>query len=1253
MQQFESFQLNARGSTRGIGAPLLNDYKLEFFWKRFPQTLLGGLKLKLGYEAPFYVYLFQVLVFLVPFVLGGLFTIFVEFHIVTDLYVNSYIYGSLMVLFVLVTQLFSWLIRRGSSNLAKFQKNILAQDDEVDFVSCCGFETVQFLFPKKKFTINVFIHAIISGVLCGVMFLYLLPSTLNGLFGNTGATAVVFVFGWFVVCVGQYSLTSAPGAELALFRALDSFEITPLMRPFYVLIFGIIGILSRNYPEIVVVDKVLHILFPFLPLLWIVGVLPPLDVVFSWLAEQVLVLVLGGSAMATDIRLFVMFVLSSLVVVVVIFITHSTVIVIITAACVGFVLSLDIFGFVLQLRVKLNSLCTKKPMTQWRLKEVIIFIVMFFLTGVIAGVSSHFSSSADTHIFQSFCFVFLVLLVSLKVLGDVQSVSIFFGLFRNPLFPASIESARIFHKRKKNLTYVGILHQALHVYVSPLLQVAFLAMFLIPVQSTTITKFALAVGTVRAFRQAWQNSFNSLLELSVVCLSKIALGSDAAVWWNSAGLGLQLMLVGVCRDRIQQLLDKIVFMVILTVTSWKLPKQRHNATLPILVTSAILLPVVIAVLCTSTLLAAPLLPLFCLPIFLIGFPRPLRSWPSAASTAAVICEDSIYYEQLIPQVTASLSEAIAKGSLGNPLPGDHFLARFQDRLIWAHVLESGYKFVTLVLKGLELQETSCHTVEATSVDDVFQEVFVHEGKWPLVSVNTHATNVLKPRDVLVLNNYSDAKNVLTGIIDQPENLKRNSENFFKTLVWVLVNYCKDHEFNIDESNTKQTSTTGNLKKQETLTPIENLVAFKPNNSVKETVFEDQFTQETFELQPSSKSTQEDQQQQLTSMFSAKRQRSSSLPSLSGSVWSQESLKLDESVTSLGKSKDSKRVSGLPVHDEDIDDLDGSLNLGGFPAVDISQSKAATSQGAHSLINKQVSSVVSTFVNNSTNFGTSSKVWPAAFTSEHAHKLDLPLRWKSFIPVDKNHLESLFSKFPDHWFTHVVGCLHSGPDNKAIAQSILSDTALVSIYKQLICACYALIEVLGLPGSSAAAAGPVHVHKVYSGDLPWSINIDWLNKDVELKALVLKAYRYAFKLTYDEAVLGEVTSDDELMEYMTEYDRDWYLGADTDRDWQLSVQGGKPYLFSLGRDKSKGSYTSRVLTKQEIMAPVGRLNGECVRGQWASLVLELLYFTNDDEERYSIQAHPTLLRNLTIQAADPPLGYPVYSSGTVTAPLDLL
>lgn len=39
-------------------------------------------------------------------------------------------------------------------------------------------------------------------------------------------------------------------------------------------------------------------------------------------------------------------------------------------------------------------------------------------------------------------------------------------------------------------------------------------------------------------------------------------------------------------------------------------------------------------------------------------------------------------------------------------------------------------------------------------------------------------------------------------------------------------------------------------------------------------------------------------------------------------------------------------------------------------------------------------------------------------------------------------------------------------------------------------------------------------------------------------------------------------------------------------------------------------------------------------------------TNDDEERYSIQAHDFILRNLTIQSSDPPLGYAVYNSENI-------
>jgi hypothetical protein len=56
-----------------------------------------------------------------------------------------------------------------------------------------------------------------------------------------------------------------------------------------------------------------------------------------------------------------------------------------------------------------------------------------------------------------------------------------------------------------------------------------------------------------------------------------------------------------------------------------------------------------------------------------------------------------------------------------------------------------------------------------------------------------------------------------------------------------------------------------------------------------------------------------------------------------------------------------------------------------------------------------------------------------------------------------------------------------------------------------------------------------------------------------------------------------------------------------------------------------------------------MNRAVIEAIWSSLSLELLYLTNDDDERYSIQAHPVILRNLTVQAADAPLGYPVFVS----------
>jgi hypothetical protein len=52
----------------------------------------------------------------------------------------------------------------------------------------------------------------------------------------------------------------------------------------------------------------------------------------------------------------------------------------------------------------------------------------------------------------------------------------------------------------------------------------------------------------------------------------------------------------------------------------------------------------------------------------------------------------------------------------------------------------------------------------------------------------------------------------------------------------------------------------------------------------------------------------------------------------------------------------------------------------------------------------------------------------------------------------------------------------------------------------------------------------------------------------------------------------------------------------------------------------------------------------IRGIWGNLNMELLYYTNANDERFSIQAEKDILRNLLVQLAEVPLGYPVYSSG---------
>ena len=278
------------------------------------------------------------------------------------------------------------------------------------------------------------------------------------------------------------------------------------------------------------------------------------------------------------------------------------------------------------------------------------------------------------------------------------------------------------------------------------------------------------------------------------------------------------MLIGIVTDRLRELVTKIKFMLTVYITSWTEPKQRHLATLPTLLTSLVLFPLVLAILSISVALSAPLTPLFCFPVFFVGFPRPKRMWPSLTAQNSTGSEGSVFHQQLVPKICEELERIISNGSLVTK--SDFLLVRYQDRLIVVQILERGYKYCTLIARGLELQETSCHTVEAARVDDIFEDVFTKD-RSSACGINPYPSHTLTPLNCLVVETYSDAHNILTGVIDQPENAEKQSANFMKCLVWLLLNHQKSEK-------TKDGNDKPVLQNPETLETSE-VTEFKDDN----------------------------------------------------------------------------------------------------------------------------------------------------------------------------------------------------------------------------------------------------------------------------------------------------------------------------------------------------------------------------------------------------------------------------------------
>ena len=173
------------------------------------------------------------------------------------------------------------------------------------------------------------------------------------------------------------------------------------------------------------------------------------------------------------------------------------------------------------------------------------------------------------------------------------------------------------------------------------------------------------------------------------------------------------------------------------------------------------------------------------------------------------------------------------------VPGDYYLLRYQDRFVWVQLLERGIDYCRIAFKGpllvlllcfphpcayrcdptsmctspstdvqppsphppptidsysppagLELQATSCHTAEASRVDEAFEAAF-ERASGKRCGGNSHYSLCLTPADSTYIQNYSSARSTLTGIIDSPSTLKSVSAHLLWTLIWVVQQRVAD------------------------------------------------------------------------------------------------------------------------------------------------------------------------------------------------------------------------------------------------------------------------------------------------------------------------------------------------------------------------------------------------------------------------------------------------------------------------------
>lgn len=368
----------------------------------------------------------------------------------------------------------------------------------------------------------------------------------------------------------------------------------------------------------------------------------------------------------------------------------------------------------------------------------------------------------------------------------------------------------------------------------------------------------------------------------------------------------------------------------------------------------------------------------------------------------------------------------------------------------------------LCAQGLELQETSCHTVEARRVDEVFEAAFdclERPGRF-LHFLNPHWGNTLTPCALLPVTIYSDARNVLTGIVDSPDHLRQLRSDFLKTMVWILLHHSVQNRTYRVKSHSLRSS------------------------------------QHAVQPEPTSHDGKLGVVSQSHFDYSSSPQLRgrSSLSSLSD--WSDE----DDLFGPVPVRKPVRRM--MMRTEEERTSLPGSVEIHSlYENLALASLPTLRPLGLGVNLEKEKDDTLPVSSAPSATFDHANL---PNFSSQHSETLSLPTSWFSS-PFTASKLCTLRPSFPDEWFRFCLAQLAiegfwEGEDEQSVCRALQEDRALMEMYSQVALSC---ALALGLDISVPSAS---FVFRVYCGDAAWHEGLDWLRENTELHQLTLRAFR---------------------------------------------------------------------------------------------------------------------------------------------------